>query len=286
MRSRSIATTLALVAPLAACAGGGASPGSMAGPPALAYAPPPGGAVTYLQGDTIEMEIDAGGQMLDVTVAMSSVLDVTYAGGGDEIEVTIDFREFQIDASNPMAGSQRGDESEIDGPVVFSMDRRGVGTLIASPEVDGVAEQAVSPQSMAASFFPRLPGRAVTAGEMWTDTVTLDIDENAGSTEGTTIYEFTAVGDTVVDGATYLKVAFTSDDDRRQETVQDGARITQDVGGNGSGWYLWDSGRNLVVEQFLQARLRGSMEVSMAPVPLGLDMVVVQHLRLDDGGDR
>lgn len=286
MRSRSVVATLALVLPLAACAGGGASPGSMSGPPALAYAPPPEGAVTYLQGDTVEMEIDAGGQMLDVTVAMSSVLDVAYAGGGDDIEVTVDFREFEIDASNPMVGSQRGDESEIDGPVVFTMDRRGEGTVVSAPSVAGVAAQAVSPQTMAVSFFPRLPGRAVAAGEMWADTVTLAVDEDAGSTEGTTVYEFTAVGDTVVGGSSYLKVSFTSHDERTQETVQDGARITQDVEGNGTGWYLWDSTRSLVVEQFLQARLRGVMEVSMAPVPLGLDMVVVQHMKLDDGGDR
>lgn len=286
MRSRSLVATLVLIAPLAACAGGGGSPGAMAGPPALAYAMPPGGAVTYIQGDTVEMEIDAGGQILDVAVEMSALLDLAYAGAGDALEVSIDFRDFEISASNPMAGSQRGDESEIDGPVVFTMDRRGVGALVSGPEVDGVAAQAVSPQTMAASFFPRLPGRAVTAGEMWTDTVTLEVQEEVGSTEGTTIYEFTAVGDSVVDGSTYLKVAFTTHDERVSESTQDGTQISQDVEGDGAGWYLWDSSRSLVVQQFMQARLRGTMEVSMAPVPLGLDMVVVQHLRLDDGSGR
>ncbi len=284
MRFRPLVPTLALALPLAACAGGGSSAADMAGPPALAYAVPPGGAVTYLQGDTVDMEIDAGGQTMEVSVAMSAVLDLAYAGGGDAVEVTASYREFDIAASNPLAGSQRGDESEIGGPIVFSIDRRGVGTLVSAPEIQGVSAQAVSPATMAASFFPRLPGRAVTVGEMWTDTVTIATDEDAGTSEGTTIYDFTVVGDTTVAGGTYLKVAFTSYDERVTETMQDGAEIRQDVAGEGSGWYLWDSSRNLVVQQYVEARLRGSMDVSMAPVPLGLDMVVVQHIVLDDGG--
>lgn len=284
MRLRLLVPTLAFVLPLTACAGGGPSAGATAGPPALAYAIPPGGAVTYLQGDTVDMDIDAGGQRMEVSVQMASVLDLTYAGGGDALEVTATFRDFEISASNPMAGSQRGDESEIDGPVVFTIDRRGEGTLVSAPKVEGVAEQAVSPASMAASFFPRLPGRAVTAGESWTDTVTVVADEASGLSEGTTIYEFTAVGDTMVAGATYLKVSFTSRDQRTTQTMMQGAEIRQDVSGDGSGWYLWDSSRNLVVQQYVEARLLGTMDVSMAPMPLGLDMVVVQHLRLDEGG--
>ncbi len=283
MRSRALLPTLLVALPLAGCAGGTAAPGQMSGPPALAYAPPPAGTATYVQGDTVQMEMDMGGQMMDVTVAMSSLLDLAYAGTGDAIEVTATYRDFEITASNPMAGTQSGDESEIDGPIVFTIDRRGEGTLVSAPTIDGVSAQAVSPASMAAGFFPRLPGRAVSAGEMWTDTVNISTDEETGTNEGTTIYEFTAVGDTVVNGATLLKVTFNSTDERMTEMSQMGAEITQDVSGEGEGFYLWDAGRSLVVEQYMEARLRGTMEVSMAPVPFGLDMVVVQHLRLDEG---
>lgn len=284
MRFRVLFSTALVVAPLAACAGGTASPGEMASPPALAYSVPPGNAATYIQGDTVEMEMDMGGQMLDVTVAMSATLDLAYAGAADAIEVTATYRDFDLTASNPMAGTQRGDESEIDGPIVFTIDRMGAGTLVSAPTVQGVAAQAVSPGAMAAGFFPRLPGRAVTMGETWTDTVSISTQEDAGTNEGTTVYVFTAVGDTVVAGRSLLKVSFTSDDERTSLMSQQGADIRQDVSGSGDGFYLWDAGRNLVVEQYIEARLRGTMEVSVAPMPFGLDMVVVQHLRLAEGG--
>ena len=283
MRPRFFLPALLLVAPVAACAGGG-GPGEMSAPPALAYAVPPGGAATYLQSDTIEMAIDAGGQFIDVTVQMNATLDMAYAGGGDAVEVTTTFREFELSASNPMAGTQRADESEIDGPLVFTIDRTGAGTLVSAPELGEVVATGLSPASMAAGFFPRLPGRAVAAGETWTDTVTVDTRDESGTTRGTTIYDFTAVGDTVVDGRTYLKVTFTTFDERVAETQQMGAEIVQDVAGDGDGFYLWDATRNLVVQQFIEARLQGAMEVSMAPVPLGVDMTVVQHLRLAEGG--
>jgi hypothetical protein len=284
MRFRALASTALFVAPLAACAGGTATPGDMAAPPALAYAVPPGSAATYVQGDTVQMEMDMGGQMMDVTVAMSATLDLAFSGSGDAVEVTATYREFDITASNPMAGTQSGDESEIDGPIVFTIDRKGAGTLVSGPRIEGVAAQAVSPGAMAAGFFPRLPGRAVAAGESWTDTVTIRTQEEGGTNEGTTVYAFTAVGDTLIGGRTLLKVTFTSDDERTSLMSQMGADITQDVAGPGDGFYLWDASRNLVVEQYIEARLRGTMEVSIAPMPFGLDMVVVQHLKLAEGG--
>jgi hypothetical protein len=284
MHFRTLASTVLLVAPLTACASGSAAPGEMAGPPALAYSVPPGSAATYVQGDTVQMEMDMGGQMMDVTVAMSATLDLAYAGAGDAVEVTATYRDFEITASNPMAGTQRGDESEIDGPIVFTIDRKGAGTLVSGPSIEGVAAQAVSPGAMAAGFFPRLPGRAVTVGESWTDTVSIKTQEDAGTNEGTTVYAFTAAGDTVVAGRSLLKVTFTMDDERTSMMSQMGADIRQDVSGQGDGFYLWDAGRNLVVEQYVEARLRGTMEVSVAPMPFGLDMVVVQHLNLAEGG--
>ncbi|NNK64031.1 MAG: hypothetical protein HKO98_12595 [Gemmatimonadetes bacterium] len=283
MRARVVLTALVLVAPLTACAGSGSGTAGPSAPPALAYAMPPGGAVTYLQSDTVEMVIDMGGQLANVTVEMGSTLDMTFSGGGDALEVTATFREFELSATNPLAGTQRADESQIDGPLVFTIDRTGAGTLVSAPQLGEIVSTGLSPASMAAGFFPRLPARAVSAGEMWTDTVSIDAVEDYGTTRGRTVYDFHAVGDTVVDGRTYLKVAFTSFDERVAQSQQMGTDIIQDVAGEGVGYYLWDAARNLVVEQSIEGRLEGSMEVSMAPAPLGIDMVVVQHLKLVEG---
>ena len=200
MRARVAVTALVLATPHMACAGSGSGTAGPSGPPALAYAMPPGGTATYVQSDTVEMVIDMGGQLANVTVQMDATLDMTFSGGGDALEVTTNFREFELSATNPLAGTQRADESQIDGPLVFTIDRTGEGTLVSAPELGEIAATGLSPASMAAGFFPRLPARAVTVGEMWTDTVSIDAVEEFGTTEGRTIYDFHAVGDTVVDG--------------------------------------------------------------------------------------
>jgi hypothetical protein len=278
MRHR-IAPVLTLLLPFAvACAtGSGGSPEAAA----LAYTGLDGTSATYVKGDTVEIEIDAGGQFLEVSVDSYEVLDLDFADAAGGVQVTATYRELDVAATNPMMGTQRADEEEVEGPVVWTLSPRGQGTLVAAPEIGGTAAQVVSPTTMAGAFFLPLPGRAVQPGESWSDTVRVSGEEAMGEFDVETIYTFTAAGDTVVDGRTLRRVDFVTEDDRVSTSVQAGTEIAQDVGGEGEGWFLWDSARRLVVEQYWEGRLQGSMEVPMAPMPLAMDMTVVSHMRLD-----
>jgi hypothetical protein len=281
MHQRHVAALLLL--PLAAaCAsgpGGGPAPDA-----ALAYTGLAGSTATYVQGDTVEIQIDAGGQFLEVSVDSYSVLDVAFADAAPGVEVTATYREFDVAATNPMMGTQRADEDEIEGPVVWTLTPTGEGTLVSAPEIGGTAAQVVSPTAIAGSFFMPLPGRPVAPGDSWVDTVSIVGEEEVGEFDAESIYTFTAAGDTVVDGRALTKVTFVSEEERLSSSMQQGTEVTQDVGGEGEGWYLWDPARNLIVAQYYEGRLEGSMTVPMAPMPLGMDMIVVSHLRLDDGG--
>lgn len=280
MRNRFVYATL-LLPFAAACAGGSA--GGPAPDAGLAYTGLAGSDATYVQADSLEIQIDAGGQFLEVSVDSYGLLDLSFTDAAEGVQVSATYRELDVAASNPMAGTQRADESEIDGPIVWTLSPDGEGTLVSAPEIGGTAAQVVSPTSVARSFFLPLPGRPVRAGETWADTVEIVGEEAMGEFDAETIYAFTAAGDTVVDGRTLTKVTFTTEDERLSTSVQAGTEVTQDVAGEGEGWYLWDPARRLIVAQYWEGRLQGSMSVPMAPMPLGMDMTVVAHLRLDSG---
>lgn len=277
-----LAAALLILPFAAACASGSA--GGPAPDAALAYSGLSGGTATYVQGDTVEIQIDAGGQFLEVSVESFQVMDLAFADAPEGVEVTATIRELDVAASNPMAGTQRADESEIDGPIVWTLTPDGEGTLVRAPEIGGTAAQVVSPTAIAGTFFLPLPGRPVQPGDTWVDTVSVSGEEAVGEFDAETIYSFTAAGDTVVDGRPLTRVNFLTEDERLSTSVQAGTEVTQDVGGDGEGWYLWDPARNLVVAQYWEGRLRGTMTVPMAPMPLGMDMTVVTQVRLDPGG--
>ncbi len=277
MRVRALlsVTTLAL---LAACAGGGP-----ASPPGLAYSLPDPPQLVYEQGDTMNMDIDAGGQSMQVTVNMASTLGASFVRSGDGFEVTLEVQDLAARLNNPVAGVVRADESGIDAPVVFTMDRRGRTTLVSAPELDETTEQFFSPITVASSMFPRVPGRAVEPGYMWTDTVNIDGQQGGGTVKSVSVLNYTVVGDTVVDGRSLLRFDFEGTVESASAGVTAGMDFTQNASGDASGYVLWDMQRSLVVEMFSEGDMRGSMEVAAAPFPLGMRMRAQSRMKLKDG---
>ncbi|MGD2068844.1 MAG: hypothetical protein PVI57_09260 [Gemmatimonadota bacterium] len=272
-----------LAAGLAACGG----PAEPPGPPRLAYEVPTQPYAVYVQGDTAEVAVDAGGQMVDVTVASSATWEMSFELTADgAVQVTTRVTDFDASATNPMGPTQRIDEGAIDGDLVFNLSPTGVGTLVTAPDLSEEARNFVSPNAIAATFFPRLPARAVTAGDTWTDTVRIDAEEGESSIESTSVVSYTAVGDTTVMGANYLLVRFTSEDERYIEGTQMGMDMSQEIVGSSEGWFLWDPARKLPTEILVNSEGDGTMEVSAAPFPLSLQADNVTHIRLQpaEGG--
>lgn len=256
---------------LAACGGSAPPPAEPPAPPALAYELPDDPIATYVQGDTAVVQVDAGGQMIDVTVASRATMSMTFEAAGDgaiRVNATID--ELDARAANPMAPAQTADESEISGPVVFTLSRRGEGTLVSAPDIGEAARTFISPGVMAATFFPRLPARAVGPGDSWTDTITVATDEEETSMDATSIITYTARGDTLVEGRSLLLVTMIGEDERRVEGNLQGMDMLQEAAGTSEGYFLWDATRRLPVEVVYTTDSTGTMEVTAAPFPLGL----------------
>ena len=271
----------ALTSFLVACGGAGEPPG----PPSLAYEVPVDPTATYVQADTAEVSVDAGGQMIDVTVASRATMEMSFApaeGGG--VRVTVLMTDLDATASNPMGPPQNVSEDAIDGELVFTLSPTGHGTLVSSPELDDEARSFVSPSVIAATFFPRVPGRAVVAGDSWTDTVSIDADEGDSTIEAVSVITYTAVGDTTVMGANYLKVELTADDERLVEGNQMGMDMSQELSGSSEGWFLWDPVRRLPAEIVIESEADGTMEVSAAPFPLAISAEGTTRITLQPPG--
>jgi len=258
-------SALTLAALTAACGGGGP-----AAPPALAYRLPDPAAVTYIQGDTTELDIEGGGQSFQMSVGSAATLDAAFARSDEGVSVTLTVKKFSARMDQPMGGAITADESQISGPLVFTLDRRGRTSIVSRPETKGPATQFFGALSLAHSFFPRLPGRAIGPGDEWTDTIRYSGKEGQGQVDAVIVAHYTAVSDTTVAGRSLLKIAMTGTSDLHVTGVTAGMDVSQDLTGKLEGVILWDPVRGLMAESSVAGDARGPMEVSAAPFPLNV----------------
>lgn len=277
---------LAAAALLLAAAGCAPStPAAPPGPPALAWDVPDRTDAVYVQGDTVDVDIDAGGQTMSVALSSSMTLGTTFAaapGGGTAVRM--EFLDFSARSANPMAGTQSASADDVRGTLAFTMDRQGRVTVTGTPEVGGIAAEFMAPEALAAGVFPRLPGRAVAAGDTWTDTITVDTETPSGTISSTSVVTYTAAGDTTVAGRSMLLVRMIGQDERYVEGSQSGFDVVQDLSGEGEGWFLWDFGPDLLYESVYESDLRGAMDVSAAPMPLSVRVRATTTTRLRPEG--
>lgn len=272
MRSRAAVAAVATFA-LTAC-GGGAS-----GPPALAYGLPDPAAATYVMADTASMDIDAGGQAMQASMASAATLAATFARAADGVQVTFEVKDLAATVGNPM-GSQSADESGITGPLVVSFDRRGAATVVSQPQLTEAAGQFFQPLNVAHGIFPRLPGRAAGLGASWTDTISYEGPQGPGSVKSTMVVAYTVAGDTVVGGRGLVRVTMKGTTESTATGVITGMDFSQAVTGSFDGWFLWDQQRGLMAESFADSDAKGTMEVSAAPFPLGLRVKTKSRVKL------
>jgi hypothetical protein len=282
MRTHHRSLVVLLLAAAGCATGGGAGGG--AGEAALAYALPEGGSIRYLQADTVAVAVDAGGQTIDVDQTSVGTLEMTFTMTGDALQVSATYSELDAQVTNPMQGTQRASAGDVKGPIVFTLTPKGEATLVTAPELAGAAPQLLDVGTLAGTFFPRLPARAVQTGDTWTDTVHVESDRDDGHIVSHSVIDYTVEGDTTVSGRPLLRVGFVSQDERSAEMTQQGMDMSQDVAGTMRGHFLWDRGRGILHSQTQSGVFTGTMEVSAAPFPLGLAIEARSVIRLADGG--
>jgi hypothetical protein len=247
------------------------------------YSVPETPSVVYIAESSQDIAIDAGAMgSMNMTANSEAELAMAFATGVDGVQVTTTFQKVSASMTQPMGGAQTASESDIDGPLVFTMDKTGKGTLVSAPEVKGAAEQLISPASFVYEFFPRLPGGAARPGDMWTDTIQYEISMSQGDVSSKSVLTYTLVGDTVVDGMTLLHVTYEGDAEAVGTGQTEGMEIIQAFSGDVVGMFLWDPARSLMVSGESSQDLDGTVEVpaaGMPPMPMTISGSGTVHLQ-------
>jgi len=264
---------------LSACSG----PGAVSPSGGLMYTVPATSSVVYVAESSQDVFIDAGAMgSMNMTGNSESELAMAFATGTDGVQVTTTFQKVSASMSQPMGGSQTASESDVDGPLVFTIDKTGKGTLVSAPEVTVTAEQLISPVALAYEFFPRLPGGAANPGDMWTDTIQYEIVMSQGDLSSKSVVTYTLVGDTVVDGLTLLHVTYEGEAEAVGSGTTEGMEAIQSFSGDLAGMFLWDPARSLVVFNETSQDLDGSVEVpasGMPPFPMTITATGTVYLQ-------
>ena len=219
-----VALSALLLFGMTAC-GGPATVGPNGG---LRYGVPTTPSVTYVTESSQEIGIDAGAMgTMNMTASSEATLGVTFAAAANGVEVTTTFDDITASMTQPMGGSLSATESDVEGPLVFSMDAKGKGTPITIPSTKGSAEQLIAPVSFVHDFFPRLPGRAVDPGATWTDTISWEFSTAEGDQSTVAVLSYTLVGDTIVDGTSLLNITYVGDMDVVGSGTTEGTEVMQ-----------------------------------------------------------
>ncbi len=259
-----VAFSAILLFGLSACSG----PGAVSPSGGLMYTVPATSSVVYVAESSQDVFIDAGAMgSMNMTGNSESELAMAFATGTDGVQVTTTFLKVSASMSQPMGGAQTASESDVDGELVFTIDKTGNGTLVSAPEVTVTAEQLISPVALAYEFFPRLPGGAASPGDMWTDTIQYEIVMSQGGLSSKSVVTYTLVGDTVVDGLTLLHVTYEGEAEAVGSGATEGMEAIQSFSGDLTGMFLWDPARSLMVFNESSQDLDGSVEVPASGMP-------------------
>lgn len=275
---KSIAASFVLLMGLAACVGPfAASPGG-----GLMYQLPDTPELVYFTGDTTNVDIDAGPMgSLRMRGTGTATLAMAFERGAEGIQVTATFRELNARLSQPMGGAQTADEDDLEGPLVFTLDKKGHATLVSLPEMKGQAAELASPHAIAYQFFPLLPGGMANPGDSWTDTIHFEDEVGQGELTSTTFATYTLQGDTVVDGVNLLSITMEGNAEVVAFGVTEGMEVTQIFAGDISGSILWDPARSVYVSGIFEQDMSGTVEVPAAGMPpMPLTVRGTSHVRL------
>lgn len=268
---RAILASLTLVA-LSACAGGGAT--------TLGYGVPGRAQVTYAYGDTTVVSVRMGGQSMELGMRGAAEYGVRFAEAPSGVRVTLSVEDLAATLSVPMAGTERIDESQVRGDLVFVLDAEGNATIERSPEVDLSASRMISGLTTAHTFFPGLPARAVVPGDRWVDTVSYQGDAEMGDVTENAIVAYTLRADTVVDGRTLAHIGLSGTTTITNTMSMGGADIRQASTIDLTGHVLWDRAAGLMTEVIRTGTGRGTVQVPGVPLPLPIELQSSQQARL------
>lgn len=282
-------TFLAAAATLfAACASGGPAPGESAtAGDSYRYEVPTPPTATYRLADTTTMIIGTPDGEMDMAMSSASTVELTFAADSGGVRATGTVSDYSSSMASTTLGNVDTGGSDISGDLEFVIGPFGDVEMISTPEVTGADLPIPIPfQFNAQEMFPRFPDRRLQPGDMWADTVIESLDLGAlglplpvaGMEEDTTIYNYTLLGDTLVDGRTLRKITLSNVVSVQTSVDEAGQTVPVDMSSTVDGFILWDAERGLVVAVDLVRTMDGSM--SMMGMSMSMTMVGPSKLRL------
>lgn len=246
-----------------------ATTGSRAVDAGMAYGVPSGGTLTYVRGDSLFASIDVPGMGgMDLSFEQSMTLGVSFAASASGAAVSAEVLEYSATISNPVSGTSRASSSNVTGSVDFTLDARGRAELTGSPKLTGAAVMIMRPVGLANELLPRLPGRAVSAGDSWTDTIQYSGETAAGTVEVRWVGTYTVTGTEEWGGMTVTRVESSGRYSMASGGDVQGMYVEQELSGPEVGYFLWDPARRVVVYHESIRDLEGTVEADAAPGPM------------------
>jgi len=274
MNARSFPILLSIWVGATACSGGPPAP------PALEYNRSSVADLHYDVFDTTSVGVSVMGQNMALGQEGSALFSVRLAPAAAGIDVTLTVEQMAVVVNQPLGAPIRLDEGDIQGSLIYSLDRQGNATVEQLPEVRDEASQMISGLALAHGFLPGLPGRALEAGESWVDTVSFEGVDGPGSRSETSVVRYTVVGDTVVDGRSLLSIVLDGSTDTSNDMEISGMTVSQTSELELKGHLLWDLSTGMMIESRRSASGSGTVRVPVAPAPLPIEIRTTRHARL------
>ncbi len=263
--------TLAAVAALAGCTG----PASPYPPGWLSYGFPSPPHAVYEITDTVAGIAKSPVGDLEVAGEYGMSLDLSFERAPEGMRVRGIAGGFEGTLTDPVQATGATDLEYLAGTLEFLLNRRGVVEVESFPELSGVDAEVFSLAGLAYDLFPRLPDTIVEPGGTWLDTLRWHTDGRVTEVISRTVYGYTLVGDTVVDGRGLLHIAATGKVEFRIYTGRAGNLTRQSMKGSSTGVILWDPESRLVTSHEYQRDLEGTVSrPNRAPFALRLTEVV------------
>ena len=279
MRTRLICLA-GLVLPSLSCGGTARLPG-----PGLAYSGPSPSTARYETRDTILIGVEMPGQgTLNINVSNVATWRAHFSPLDPGARVTLDIEGFRARMTQPGMGTRTADESDIEGPLVMDLDARGHAELITRPALAGNAEEFFPTMTVAHSFFPLLPGRSVSVGDQWSDTIRFEGPEGGGRVEFEEVLNYLVVGPQVEKERRLLRVDMVGEVRTNTVSQLQGMEVSQALSGAVAGFFLWDESGRQLVRSFTESELRGVLEMSGGLGTMSVVARQVSHLRRIDPG--
>jgi hypothetical protein len=262
---------------------GSGAPGSPSpAPGTLAHSIPPTNPLVYSIADTTAISMNMQGQSMQIDAMSVATLALTYgAMQAGAIPVTVEYRSVEGRFTNPMSGSTALSPSDVPGPASLTVTATGDVTIGQVPQMTPAALQVLGTESTLKRLFQPVPGRAVTPGTTWTDTVST-VDENAGLRASTTsIIRSTLTGDTTIAGRSLRVIRVESDVSTQVAGSTQGFEIRQDLTGTSRGTAMWDPQLGALAQRTEIVSLSGTMAMpamGMTGIPVSYESRQAMHL--------